>query len=106
MMTVNEFRKLTRKQLTEMLIAQAKQIETLQQQVIGLQAKLDEREIKLSEAGNIAEAALRLNGVFESAQAACDEYVYSFKALYAREHEASTDEEKGSEESPPTENNS
>ena len=36
----------------------------------------------LSEAGSIAEAALRLNGVFEAAQAAADQYLDSVRAMH------------------------
>lgn len=40
--------------------------------------KLD-RMIELTEAGNIAEAALRLNGIFEMAQQAADQYLMNVK---------------------------
>lgn len=40
--------------------------------------KLD-RMIELTEAGNIAEAALRLNGIFELAQEAADQYLMNVK---------------------------
>jgi hypothetical protein len=86
-MTINEFRKLNRRQLTEMLVEQSKQIEMLKGQLKAAETKLEERDIKINEAGNIAEAALRLNRVFEDAQAASEQYVFSLRALYAREHE-------------------
>jgi hypothetical protein len=87
MMTINEFRKLNRRQLTEMLVEQAKQIESLKEQLKAAEERMEERDIKLSDAGNIATAALQLNHIFEDAQAACEQYVYSVKTLYAREHE-------------------
>lgn len=37
------------------------------------------RSIELEEAGNIAEAALKLNKVFEAAQDAADQYIYNLK---------------------------
>ena len=40
-----------------------------------LAAQLESRQLQITEAGSIAEAALRLNGVFEAAQAAADQYV-------------------------------
>jgi hypothetical protein len=86
-MTINEFRKLNRKQLTEMLVEQSKQIDSLKVQLKAAEEALEERDIKLNEAGNIAEAALKLNNIFEDAQAACEQYVYSLRAMYAREHE-------------------
>jgi len=42
--------------------------------------KLREREIHISEAGSIAEAALAVNGIFEAAQQAADDYLRSVKA--------------------------
>ena len=44
-----------------------------------LQAERKKREIELREAGSIAEAALRLNGVFEAAQKAADQYLYNIR---------------------------
>lgn len=38
-----------------------------------------DRKIELEEAGNIAEAALKLNKVFEAAQKAADQYLYNLK---------------------------
>lgn len=40
------------------------------------------RRIELEEAGSIAEAALRLNGIFDLAQKAADQYLENVKRLY------------------------
>ena len=40
------------------------------------------RRIELQEAGSIAEAALKLNGVFEAAQRAANQYLQSVRELY------------------------
>ena len=53
-MTNKELRKLSRAELIDILF---------------------ELQTQITEAGSIAEAALRLNGVFEAAQAAADQYV-------------------------------
>lgn len=50
-----------------------------------LEAERHKREIELQEAGSIAEAALRLNGVFEAAQKAADQYLESVRALHPRQ---------------------
>lgn len=55
------------------------EVQQLQQQLQDTQQQLESRHIDLVEAGSIAEAALRLNGVFEAAQAACDQYVENIK---------------------------
>lgn len=73
---------LSRSELLEILLMQSRKIDALNLEIQQLQAELQEthqqleqRQINLTEAGSIAEAALRLNGVFEAAQAACDQYV-------------------------------
>lgn len=48
-----------------------------------LQAEREKRETDLSEVGSIAEAALRLNGVFDAAQEAANQYLQSVKEFYA-----------------------
>lgn len=74
-MTDKELRKLTRTELLELLLVQSKEIDMLNRKLEQLQEQLDRREIALTHAGSIAEAALQLNGVFEAAQAAADQYL-------------------------------
>ena len=74
-MTDKELRKLTRAELLELLLIQTREIDSLNAQVGELQSQLQQRQIALAQAGNIAEAALQLNHVFEAAQAAADEYL-------------------------------
>lgn len=45
------------------------------------------RSIELEEAGSIAEAALKLNKVFEAAQDAADQYIYNIKRRHGTENE-------------------
>lgn len=45
-----------------------------------LQAERENRNLDLAEVGSIAEAALKLNGVFEAAQRAADQYLRSIRA--------------------------
>lgn len=44
-----------------------------------MEAWKNSRRIQLAEAGSIAEAALRLNGIFETAQKAADQYLYNLR---------------------------
>ena len=74
-MTDKELRKLSRSELLELLLIQTREIDRLNTQLDELQAQLQHREIILAQAGNIAEASLKLNQVFEAAQAAADEYL-------------------------------
>ena len=80
-MTDKELRKLTRAELLEMLISQMKENERLQEQVEELAAQLEDRRIMLEEAGSIAEASLRLNGVFQAAEKAAQQYLDNIKRL-------------------------
>ncbi len=78
-MTDEELRKLKRTDLLELLVAQGKENEALQEKLRQAEAALWDRQIQLDEAGNIAEAALRLSGVFEAAQKASDQYLESIR---------------------------
>ena len=78
-MTDKELRKLSRGDLLDLLLAQCKETESLQSRLNEANEKLESRRIELLEAGNIAEAALALNGVFESAQAAADQYLETIR---------------------------
>ncbi len=76
-----ELRKLKRVELVEMLLEQRKENERLKSRVEELEQELASRQIKLAEAGNIAQAALELNEVFAAAQAAADQYLENIKRL-------------------------
>lgn len=84
-MTEKEIKKLSRTDLLQMLIDQGEEIEKLKAELEKAEEELREREIKLSEAGSIAEAAIAINGVFEAAQAASVQYVESVKKLSERQ---------------------
>ncbi|SES20573.1 DNA repair protein [Streptococcus gallolyticus] len=81
MVNVKDLKKLKRSDLFELLVSQAKEIELLQARVNDLEVKLERREINLSEAGSIAEAALAISKVFDEAQAAADVYLNNVKRL-------------------------
>lgn len=74
-MTENELKKLSRAELLALLIDQMKENESLEQKASELEQKLSDRRIELEQAGSIAEAAMKINGVFEAAQAAASQYL-------------------------------
>lgn len=78
-MTNKEIQKLSRKELLEILIKQSSEIERLQTALAEAEAKLSDREIKISKAGSIAEAALALNGMFEAAEASISQYTENIR---------------------------
>ncbi len=78
-MTDKELKKLNRAELLEILLAQTKEFEELKSQFERLKKKSKDRQIAINEAGSIAEAALKLNGVFEAAQRAANQYLENIK---------------------------
>ena len=76
----NKLRSLRRKELLELLIAERRQRETLERRVAELEAQLADRNLRLSRAGTLAEAALSLSGVFEAADRAAALYLDSLKS--------------------------
>ena len=74
-MTDQELRKLRRSELLEIMIAQSKKIDRLQRKLNAAERRLANREILLEKTGNIAEAALQLNHIFEDAQEAAEQYL-------------------------------
>ena len=78
-MKEKELKRLSRTELLEIMLEQQKEIDRLRQELEECKGKLKEREIILRESGSIAEAALRLNGIFEAAQKAIDQYSYNMK---------------------------
>lgn len=80
-MTKQQLRKLGRRDLIALLLEVSAENKLLRKQLTDANRRLTNREIKLKHAGSIAEAALRLNGIFEAAQAAADQYLDSIAKL-------------------------
>lgn len=89
--TDQELRKLSRRDLLELLISQGRELEALRAELDQAMAALENRKIHLDQAGSIAEAALRLNGVFEAAQAAADQYLENIRRLNGKAGSANED---------------
>ena len=80
-MTDKELRKLKRTDLLELLIEQSKEVESLKKRIGELEAELADRRLLIYKRGSIAEAALKLNGVFEAAEAAAQEYLENIRRI-------------------------
>ena len=78
-MTDKELKKLSREQLLEMLLAQTREVNRLQQELDSARQQLQDRTIRIRESGSIAEASLKLTSVFQEAQKAADQYLYNVK---------------------------
>lgn len=79
-MTDKELRKLHREDLLQILISQQRQIDELTAALEDSENALNDKKIALEESGNIAEAALKLSGIFETAQQAADQYLGEMRA--------------------------
>ena len=86
-MTDRELRKLSRTDLLEMLVDLSEELNLVKQQLAAAEEKLNNRQILIEKAGSIAEASLQLNGVFEAAEAAGEQYVENIRNLSDRQDE-------------------
>ena len=79
-MTDKELRRLRRDDLLQILINQQRQNDELNAALAKAREALEEKRIAIEESGSVAEAALKLNGVFEAAQSAADQYLDQMRA--------------------------
>ncbi len=79
-MTGKELKKMNHAELIEIIYQYEKRLQELTAENTRLETLLRDRQIQLQEAGSIAEASLKLNHIFETAQKAADEYMASIRA--------------------------
>lgn len=72
-----ELKKMSRAELLEILISQMEANEKLTSELEECKKKLEDKNIVIAESGSMAEAAMRLNRVFEAADAAARQFVDS-----------------------------
>ena len=84
-MTEKELHRLSRRELLEMLIAQAAENDRLKTRLTQAEAQLQERRIAMDQAGSLAEAALSLNGVFQAADAAAQQYLENIQRISSQQ---------------------
>ncbi len=87
-MTDQELKRLNRAELLEMLVAQSELCDELQKKSDDLQKKLEERRIDLDSSGTMAEAAMKLSGIFEAADKASKLYVENIERMSREMEEA------------------
>ena len=80
-MTEKELRRLSRAELLEMLLAQTEENRQLKRELQEAREALTDRKIAIEESGSMAEAALRLNGVFEAADQAVRQYLENMERV-------------------------
>lgn len=97
-MKSKELKRLSRNDLLEMLLALSKENDLLRAANAQLKKQVEDRNITIESSGSLAEAALKLNGLFEAAQAACDQYTENIHSrsqqleAYCRQREQETQE--------------
>ncbi len=97
-MTDQEISKLTRKELIEMLLAATEENAGLKEEIEKLNRELRVRRIAIESSGTMAEAALKLNRVFEAADAAAKQYLQNVKAKADAEKKSEEDTAKTAKE--------
>ena len=80
-MTDKEFKRLSRPQLVEIIYQLQLKVDELAEENQKLKEEQSEKRIRMSTAGNIAEAALGINDVMQTAQRAAQQYVDEITAM-------------------------
>lgn len=86
-MAEQPLKKLRRDELLRMLLELERENEQLAEENAQLRQQLAARKVSLSDAGTLAEASVRLSGLFEAAQDTADLYLENVRSLcldYAR----------------------
>lgn len=83
-MNEKELRKISRKELLELLLEQANRIVDLEKELADAKAKLEDKRIMLNEAGNLAEASLKITDLFQKTMETCKIYSDNIEELNSR----------------------
>ena len=78
---IKKIKKLKRIDLLEILLAQSKRIDELEEELAETKHQLASKRIKIREIGTLAEASLQLNQIFEDADAAARQYLHNIRRL-------------------------
>ena len=80
-MISKELKRLSRRELVDIIYQLKKNEEQLQEQIASLEEALQDKRIRLSMAGSIAEAATSITNVFSAAQTAADLYLQEIACM-------------------------
>lgn len=78
---MKELKRLNRAELLELLLTQTRETERLQKELEETKARLNDRNLRIQETGDLAQAVLSLNGVMEAAQTAANQYLENIQAM-------------------------
>lgn len=77
----NELKKLSRRELVDIIYQMKKNEQQMQDEIAALQEALQDKRIRLSVAGSIAEAAANITQVFSTAQMTADLYLNEISCM-------------------------
>ena len=73
-MNEQELSKLSRRELLELLLAEEKELQAVRKKLDEANTELQNRKIQVAHAGSLAESCLQVNGFFEAAEKAAQQY--------------------------------
>ena len=82
-MISKELKKLSRRELVDIIYQLKKNEQDKQDQIAALEEELQDKRIRISVAGSIAEAAIDITQIFSSAQRTADLYLHEISAMKA-----------------------
>ena len=80
-MVDKELRKLSRRELVEVIYQMKKNEQQMKEEIVELREALQDKRIRITEAGSIAEAAAKVNEYFSTAQATADLYLQEIACM-------------------------
>ena len=78
-----ELNKMNRRELVDIIYQMKKNEQRMQEKIASLEAALQDKRLRISEAGSIAEAAVSITKVFSAAQEAADLYLHEITCMKA-----------------------
>ena len=90
----NDSLNLSKNEMMMVMHDQEQEIERLKAKVSELQATIDNYEIKVEEAGTLAEASVQINNLFEAAQVTVETYIENMKKRAEKSEEILADVQK------------
>lgn len=80
-MVNNELKKLNRRDLIDIIYQMKKNEQKMEEEIASLKNELEDRRIRISNAGSLAEAAVSVSEVFAAAQKAADVYLEEISGM-------------------------
>ena len=94
----NDSMNLSKNEMMMVMHDQEQEIEKLKAKVAELQEELDNYEIKVSDAGSLADASAQISGLFEAAQLTAETYLENLKKQAEKSDQILVDVEKQANE--------